>query len=1341
MINNSFQLLRTNTRLTTNIKLVITSDYKLFFESFDTNKQLSDQKYKHYQISKNNLYEDQIVKFFQNLPSDLAFDVKYDNDNTLVYKTYDYQFDDIYWSGAKLIEDKWYNENYEYFAPLYIKKDFLPEGFVILRVDDTMPYEVVDNQFVASKLTKDNFFSQIVDKWKCVQLFDLRYQSDLGFFLSQNFTENDRFPSKSFELDFKKYNFSRWYGIDYDNGVYVVKDKFLQDTLFYEQPHFRMEKTIIDGFKDNKLIYPHILNLKFLFNDVPSSPNETLDFSMNRYYGFYIDNLEFVTNITSYITPELKQGVYLYNNIFCLGQINGKPNEMIESPFVEGFLDGKDYWIQYENNFYQVVKVFERNKYLYKIISEYDMKNADFTKIYDNACFINYEEGFNYKCRTILNPSGYTNFISGLTNNFSIDLFSTTDSGGTHNEDMYADLYLINIDGIYHVLKKRENNYFIQSDYAINSFPTYLEYWKAGKDSDYYVYKNILDYKKSPIFYSIYRLRFSDIKDFDFDRINSHFSDFDYEKDTYHATSEPKLYATDYLDLSISKDFKVHPRGEDGQYQIMNVSSEYIADDELFEVYNNDLSEIWRKNPSCVKWGFVGSNCQCDYPYKLNNSIRVGDVYNRTTNVFSTLPNEAEKNLDYFYRIGNFISGSTTVRYFNQTTNIETDLMDSTFSGKFNLDVYLNSNVDYFEYFFKNKMYYRYNYIDYIKNTCKYSTFNSGDQYSPATTLFKGIQFNAFSIDEIIRDDDNKISGMITNQNKNFNDYKFATILNDVYYYDNNPSVGIENGLSGNTFFDKNINGIHIFLNEKFKNILIVINIKIPIQDSFININNVPLFNEKTGLYDAKTIKSNNLSAINNSYDPSLISAPNFINAINNLNDPSVFDSGITYYYVNLNGFSGTTGPINIYNPNNSMTQISDWAKDYPPFIITILLPELLETKRNSYNDSAIKGPKTNIYNKYETYFDIGQKQNINVNEPLARVISLNQPSNIYSSSQSKTTNLNTIYATNSITTNNFIYRYNGSYEPIFKDIPLFKNSYIYNSPSASTIAIPIATPIIKNNNLIKNGGGLYTTDWINPTSQGIAQYWADTLNVYCFTSHPAATEATFSIVQGNGFTGNAQRIAKIGSVISSNHPNCIGIYNNFYQLDSSKSYDLSFKYRSNTTVFINNQYTINSNPATAISVILTGISFTDLYLYFSFNYAANKWFEIDEIYLNFTGGASGGGTGGNVKYSNLKFWKSNYKFNTELSNFGTIEELVFSKVNPTTNPLKLKNTDQDKSIYPMVDEYGFDYRSRFIFNSNWDKDFYTLTKAEQNIDKTNFMNSVNNTIHQNNINQNNISS
>ena len=51
MINKSFQLLRTNPALTTNIKLVVSSDYKLYLESFDTNKQLSDQKFKHVTIN------------------------------------------------------------------------------------------------------------------------------------------------------------------------------------------------------------------------------------------------------------------------------------------------------------------------------------------------------------------------------------------------------------------------------------------------------------------------------------------------------------------------------------------------------------------------------------------------------------------------------------------------------------------------------------------------------------------------------------------------------------------------------------------------------------------------------------------------------------------------------------------------------------------------------------------------------------------------------------------------------------------------------------------------------------------------------------------------------------------------------------------------------------------------------------------------------------------------------------------------------------------------------------------------------------------------------------------
>ena len=1134
MINKSFQLLRTDPALTTNIKLVVSSDYKLYLESFDTNKQLSDQKFKHFQINKNNLYEDQIIKFYNGLSPQLAFDVKYDSDVTNVFSTYDHQFDDIYWSGAKAVEDNWYKEDCEYLAPLFIKKGNLPEGFVVLRVDESTSYEEKNNDFIVTNLNKDNFYSQIVDKWKCVKLFDMRYQSDFGYYLYNNYINNSRFPEKSFELDFRQYESSKFYGIDYLNGVYTIKSKFLKDILYYEQPHFKLEKEILDSFRSNNLIFPHILNVKFLFDDVPATPNDVKNYSLNRYYGFYIDKLDFIANLTSYIPPELKAGYSLKNNIF--GYYSGSTfYESTESPFVEGFKLNKTYWIQYEHDFYKVVRVLKNNVYNYQVISNFDLSGATFDQINDRTCYINYLDNSICDCKTVQNPSGYTNFISGLTSDFKIDSYYKNGN----IETMFGDLYIIDIDGIYHILKKRDNKYFIQSDYGINSYPTYLEYWKGGKNSKYYVNKPIYTYGNKPIIYPVYRLKFSDIKDFDFNRVDTHFADFDYEKITYYSTNEHKLYAVDYTDASaLNKNFMVHPRGEDGQYQIMNVSSEYIADDELYELSFNNLTDIWRKNPSVAKWGIAGSNSNCDYPYKLNNSIDIGDTFNSTCNIMDGFSTEVEKNLDYFYRIGNFFSGSTSniVRYLNQSTNIEVDFMED-YSKKFNLDLYLNSNVDYFDYFFKNEIYFTTSdspnpLTNYIKPTLKYSTFQSGDKYTSSSTLFKGLNINAINVNNISRDTSGKILNIITDYTKNFNNYKFAIILNDVYdYYDGIIHDGLyENGLSGNTVIDNSVNGIHVFLNEKFKNFLIVINIRIPIQENLINLNNVPVFGEKYGLYNSKKLNEESLVyplVLTNEYNPSLITASNFIDAFNDLNTLSEFDSGITYYYISSNGQSGSTGPINIFNPSNTMKSITNWGKAYPPFILNINFPEILETKKQSYKKGAIKGPSTNIYNKYETYYDDAQKQKYNVVEPLARYMNLNIEEN----------NLNTIQASNKVSTPNSIYRYNGVYEPIFLDIPIFNNAYLYLSGST------------------------------------------------------------------------------------------------------------------------------------------------------------------------------------------VKYWESNYKFDTTFENFGMIEELIYSKVNPIASPLKLKNTDKDLSVYPMVDEYGYQFGTRFIFNSSWDKDFYIITNSDQNINKQIFSN------------------
>lgn len=1127
MINKSFQLLRTNPALTTNVKLVVSSDYKLYLESFDTNSQLSNQKFKHFSLTKNNFYEEQIIKFYNGLSSQLAFEVKYDLDQSSVFTTYDKQFDDIYWSGAKSVEDNWYEEDFEYFAPLFIRKNSLPEGFIILRVDDSAPLEEIDNDLGVSRLDKNNFITQVVDKWKCVNFFDMRYQSDLGFFLYNNITNNDRFPEKSFDLDFRKYEYSKFYGIDYLNGVYVTKSNFLQKVLYYEQPHFKLESEIISSFRNNNLIYPHILNMKFLYNDVPANPINIKNYSINRYYGFYIDKLEFVTNLTSYITPDIKSGLTLKNNIF--GYYSGSTFIMInDSPFVEGYQIDKTYWIQYENEFYQVVKINKFGQNVFQIISDKELTNVNFESINNRTCFINYQNGYNYKCQTIDNPSGYTNSILGLKDDFKIDAYY--ENGET--KSMYGDLYLINIDGIYHVLKNRNGSYVIQTDYAINSYPTGLEYWKGGKNSKYYNKKQIYKFGDKPLVYPVYRLKFTDIKDFDFNRVNTHFADFDYEKDVYVSTDEHKLYATDYTDISqLNKDFMTHSRGEDGQYQIMNVSSEYIADDELYEISYNKLTEIWRKNQSVVKWGYIGSNSNCDYPYKLNNSLDIGDVYNGTCDVLSFLPSEIDKNLDYFYRIGNFYSGTTAnvIRYLNQTTNIEVDLMEN-YSKKFNLNLYLNSDVDYFDYFFKNKSYFTINDINYIKPTIKYSILRNVDNYSESSTLFKGLNINVVSVDSISRDVEGKILGVISDNSRNYDDYKFSIILNDVYkYYDNYLFTGYyENGLVDNYIIDKYSNAIHVFLNDKFKNVLIIINAIIPMQVKHTSINNVASFGEKYGLYNGKTVDNKSFTyPLSIDFDPSLLCAANFINAFDDMNNLSEFDSGITYYYVNSLGVSGSTGCINNFDTNNTMKKIPDWNKLDPPIVINISDPQKLETKKSSYKKSAIKGPSTNIYDKYQIYYDTNKRQKYNISEPLARKMELNIEEN----------NLNTVYTSNSVSSMNIIFRYNGSYEPIFIDIPMFNNTYLY--------------------------------------------YSGDT----------------------------------------------------------------------------------------------------------------------------------------------LKSWSSNYKFDNSYEGFGRIEEIIISKVNPYNSPLKLKNTDTDLPIYPMVDEYGYQFGSRFIFNSSWDKDFYIITNSEQNMNKHIFSN------------------
>ena len=113
MRNRSFQLIRTNPRLTTNIKIVVASDYNLYLESFNSCSDLSKDKYKHYLLKTDSMYEYDFPKFYNGLSKTLAYTPYTFDDVSVMYDRYENQFDEMYYSGADEVEDQWYDEEYE----------------------------------------------------------------------------------------------------------------------------------------------------------------------------------------------------------------------------------------------------------------------------------------------------------------------------------------------------------------------------------------------------------------------------------------------------------------------------------------------------------------------------------------------------------------------------------------------------------------------------------------------------------------------------------------------------------------------------------------------------------------------------------------------------------------------------------------------------------------------------------------------------------------------------------------------------------------------------------------------------------------------------------------------------------------------------------------------------------------------------------------------------------------------------------------------------------------------------------------------------------------------------
>jgi len=841
----SHAILRTNVGLTTNVKLMVGNTYGLYLDSIVSTPELSDSKYKKMQFNKNNYWDELVPYFFKNTPADIAYGIKYDNDNDNMATDFAKQYDDLYHYGARnIVDNKDYSEEYEYFAPLYISKSKLPTNFVIFRVDGPG----------LTTINKSNFNTEIVNRLKCVKVFDLTRKSELGEWLETNITKNKSFPITPFYMDFRKLEFSSWFGMDFEDGGYSEKAFMLDSTLMYENTYHDFEKLIFDGFKKNKVIYPHIINLSFLFDDTPATPTSIRKWSLNRYLGFYLDDLELVKSVSPYFLPKVKSDVVIdqYNILYSVSSTD---------PFVETWKQEEYPYIEIGGNFYKINKYFEQQPSQLQITQISSNSYADVPsqpvvtkyKIISNINLVGRESEINKNIINItssneLNRLSYYDYTT-----FAIDGFAD------------SDVWMMNIDGVYHnIIKKDDGEFYLESDYAFVQSLEKFEYYVNDSDPNYRKSISLkVDGENAPKKFGIYRCKFSDIKDFDTDIIETNFSKHEYiRKNQLSITDETKMYTINHESTSFPNDFNDYKIN--GNVTNIPAASEYTANGETFRLVDDNLSTLWRKNSERVKWGFQNSISSNDYPYLLNNSFSAED-YNRTANVHDPKPHRHERNLDYFLTINpssndylhhslhvvddevitfydnGFLAGSLVCftgisnisafsigdlividQYpgyinasYNTTASVTGTFFDSNGSpcvstdiqfvqkpngtpanggtirnltrNTFSLDRYLGIgyDLDYFSYFFGKKTHFDSG--NETVNTKKWSYFNSGDNSIPNLTLFRGLKFKLYDVDGV-KLTDGKIDTVNIKTSNKYDGYKFSILLSKNNFVVNSSS-------------------------------------------------------------------------------------------------------------------------------------------------------------------------------------------------------------------------------------------------------------------------------------------------------------------------------------------------------------------------------------------------------------------------------------------------------------------------------------------------------------------------------------------------------------------------
>lgn len=1218
----AFSLLRTNVKLTSNIQIA-TDGNMLKLETFESSP-LNESRY-NLTFNYNNLLEDLIPKFFKNTPIDQIFSLNYDEDNSVMFKEFQFQYDTNYIKGVKRRLDRDDDYKFEYLAPIFIDNNGrIPDNFFIFRIDGPGNLD----------LTKDNF-SHIIENFKVVESFDLK-KSDLGKWL-KNYTDNENFKEMNggIDIDVRKDEFTKWKGIDVKNGGYTEKSLFTNDIFDKEQDFYQTDKILTSGYERNDIIYPKILNLKYLFNDIPADKEELKYWTHNRYSGFYANKI--LEKTLSFFTPlELKEDLEIDNNNFFI------KNGNFVNPFVK-WKKNKNF-IFYQDQFYWVENI-ENDKW--KIIADINLQgeinniNKNIITVSDNI--IQYNSIFN-------------------SDQFEIDNF----------ED--SDVWVIKIEDKFWRLKKdNNNNYYIFSDWTFNLNNFNLQRFVNQTDPNWTIDYNLklVDKDNPPHTVEIFKLEFTPIKDFDTNIVNTKFAEYEYRNNNEISdTEEPKLYSIDLLSKNNPKDIERYIW--DDNVENIPASSEYIATKEAFKIINisgdneddETLTSLWRKSPNFVKWSFKNSISSYDYPYRFNCSFW-GEEFNRTVNPFISNPERSERNLDYFYTL------NSSEIYDFQSLNImkyDDNNIDQNF--EFELERYFNiyNDEDYFKYLFKSK--------DDLKNENynKSSKFNMGDNVETNFTLFRGIKFKIFEVDKVVftpEGDLDKYSIVPTNE---FQDYNFSIILTENNYDIESKTMSVNNLES------------EIILNWATG---VEYN-----EGTIVNFNDI-LYISNTFSYTEDPKDNPGLLSEFDVLDNSEIF--NFWSPDNNYNNNDWVFNNDQYYFYDSSGDNN----VDFWDPGFTGGSFSSIGYDENAKII--YKGKMYSSNQND-NTSNPKSKKwTEIDYEDALWYKIPFWRN-----------SVPYSNNDYVVFKDKlwraTSNVTGVDIPDQSSNWELVYNFFAESDVVYNENDLiFMNNTLYLIKSNSnddTLDSGINIYINKKwGNILIN---IYINDNTvpnirNSNRDNLYQIWNEKLTAKNFIDilndvtqkYGFINSIKYYIIDENGFS--KQNITDLDYLIIAEDPEEYSVI-----IDSKKreNIHISNNIFKSKNILVENQI-LDIDQLNWYDDKTTGVKIKDSIIKedknitFDRNIRKYKFWRFNGPY--------------DPLFTDIDIfkWDNPGKFDLTLEKFGIKDEKIFSKVNLRNNILKLRNNDTYQSIWPILDEFGYNFTQHNIFKSCWDRRYY----------------------------------